>query len=451
MKIRLSLIVFFVSLFQISVFSQVFSGTIDGFTGKVFLQKVNGEKYKTIDSITCSGSSFSYEYSPKVSEPGVFRLYIDRNKYADFVLDNENVSFKTSLNSPFDSMNIIDSDNNKLYYQFLKINKLYKTKSELLWLILTRYPKEDDYFKTTKETLNQLQTDYITFVNRTSQQNPKSFIARYIRSGQLPVIDSELPYKDHLDFLKSHALDLVNFNDFSLINSNVFSNKSIEYLTYFRNPQLPIELLEKEFRGAIDSILNKAKINSVVYKHVAEYLIDGFKQFGFHNVVDYILNNYVIKDDICLDAQLENSIQKRIDQAKQLQINFPAPNVILPDNKGKVVDISKINKMKLLIFYSTECPHCGEMLPQIYNLYKNSKNSNIEVIAVSLDTNKDEWTKFIKDKGLNWINLSDLKGWNSKSASDYFIYATPTMFLLDSNLKIVAKPMEISEVSKYFN
>ena len=42
--------------------------------------------------------------------------------------------------------------------------------------------------------------------------------------------------------------------------------------------------------------------------------------------------------------------------------------------------------------------------------------------------------------------MSDLKGWEGKAATDYFIYATPTMFLIDNEKKIIGKPITIEEV-----
>ncbi|MDD1475233.1 hypothetical protein MEO41_28800, partial [Dolichospermum sp. ST_sed4] len=107
----------------------------------------------------------------------------------------------------------------------------------------------------------------LNFVNVASQTSPSSFIARYVRSAQLPVVDTEIPFEKQLTVLKTNALDNVNFYDADLIYSDAFTNKTIEYLTYYRNPQLPLELLEKEFNSAVDSILNKAKVNNVVYQH----------------------------------------------------------------------------------------------------------------------------------------------------------------------------------------
>ena len=74
-----------------------------------------------------------------------------------------------------------------------------------------------------------------------------------------------------------------------------------------------------------------------------------------------------------------------------------------------------------------------------------AKNS-FEVVAVSLDEKRDDWLNFISENNLDWINLSDLKGWESKASADYYIYATPTMFMLDSGLKIIAKPTNLEEL-----
>jgi hypothetical protein len=93
----------------------------------------------------------------------------------------------------------------------------------------------------------------------------------------LPVVPPEITFDDQLTFLKTYALDNVNFYDDGLVHSDAFTSKTIEYLTYYRNPQLPLGLLEKEFMSAVDSILNKAKVNEIVYQHIVEYLIDGFK------------------------------------------------------------------------------------------------------------------------------------------------------------------------------
>ena len=416
---------------------------------KARLSSLQGEKISFIDSISPNKNG-EFNFSLQIKHPGFYRLQFSTNKSLDFIYDNEEVEIETDANNISDNLQVIKSESNKTYYDFVKLNKAYKTKTELLQLILARYPKDDDYYQATKEKTIQIQEDYLNFVNITSQTNPQSFIARYVRSAQFPVLDSEIPFEKQLTFLKSHALDNVNFFDADLIYSDAFTNKAIEFLTYYRNPQLPLELLEKEFVSAVDTILNKAKVNSMVYQHVVEYLLDGFKKFGFDNVLNYIVENYVIKDDLCLDQKLTAALDKRIEQAKKFKVGIIVPNIEIPNLSGSIVELNKIKSEKiLLIFYASWCPHCQTLLPQVYEFYKNQKEKKLEVVAISIDTSKADRLNFVKTHGLNeWLNACDLKGWDGKAAVDYFIYATPTMFLVDKDRKLIGMPKTVEELKK---
>lgn len=421
--------------------------TISGYEGKTALFSIEGEKTVLIDSFKTDNGKIVIQAEKNNFHNGLYRLTINERTWIDFICDGNDVEIQTNNSNVAENLIVVKSESNKLFHQFIRLNKAYKTKSELLQLILARFPKDDEYYNSTKQRLQSLQNEYIEFVNITSQKEPVSFIAAYIHSAQLPIIDTSIPIQQQIDYLKSHALDYVNFKNSLLIYSDLFTNKAIEYLTYFRNPQLPKELLEKEFMKAVDSLFNKAKVNQLVYQHIAEYLIDGFKKFGFDKIIDYIVENYVIKDDLCLDAKTENSIQRRIDQSKKLSIGTAAPNIKTQDINGNIINLSEIKSDKtLLIFYASWCPHCQTILPEINSVYKNQNNKKMEVVAISLDEKKDDWLKFVKDNNLNWVNTSDGKGWDGKAASDYFIYATPTMFLLDKDKKIIAKPMTSGEL-----
>jgi peroxiredoxin len=415
---------------------------------KAVLYSLEGEKSTLIDSVSSSDKS-DFNFSLTEKHAGFYRLLFNENKHFDFIYDNEVVELETDANNILDSLKIIKSESNKIYYEFVKLNKEYKTKSELLSLIIARYPGKDDYFNSTKDKLIEIQEDYLYFVDVTAQENPNSFIGRYVRSAQLPVIDIEIPVEDQLTYLKTHALDNVNFYDDGLIYSDVFTNKSIEYLTYYRNPQLPLGLLEQEFMKAIDSILSKANVNEIVYKHIVEYLLDGFRKFGFDNVINYIVENYVIKDDICLDESLSTALERRIQQARNFKIGNVVPDIVMQNEVGKEIKLSSSSSDKiLLVFYSTDCPHCTELLPELYKLYSEQKSKNFEVLAISLDENRNTWQEYIKTNGYNWINVNDTSGWSSKAARDYYIYATPTMFFVDKVKRLITMPGDVGEIKK---
>jgi peroxiredoxin len=273
--------------------------------------------------------------------------------------------------------------------------------------------------------------------------NPKSFIARYIRSSQMPLTAAEN--------IKAHYLDKVDFDDDDLIYSDLFINKARGYLNLYRNSGAPKEELEKEYIIAVDTLLNKAKVNVFVYEQITGHLINRFRKNGYIKAMDYIVDNYVIKDDICLDEKVQNTIQNRIDQSKYLKTGVPVPDIILPDPNGKEIDLSKLENDKILIlFYASWCPHCQRLIPKLIKLYLDQKEKKLEVYAVSIDTNKTDWIDFINKYDLKWINVRAINGRYSKIVRDYHLYSTPTMIFIDKNKKVISLPNDISELTELF-
>ena len=427
------------------IYAQEVTFEIINATKKAEIFKLEGEKSLKIDSVYSENGMFTFSMDGQST--GLYRFQLDNLHAISFIYESTEISIKTDYNNIWDSIEIQKSESNKLFHSFLKLNSEYKTKTELLQLILARFPKDDQYYNDTQKRVTELQEQYQNFISLTSEDNSKTFVDRYIRTAQLPIIPQTIDVNNQIDFLKSHSLNNVDFEDAGLIYSDAFTNKTIEYLTYFRNPQLPKELLEKEFMKAVDTLLNKAKVNQLVYQHITEYLIDGFKKFGFDKIIDYIIENYVIEDDLCLDEETENSIQRRIDQSKLLSIGTKAPNFIMSDKDGKVIDLSKIKSNKtLLVFYASWCPHCKELLPQLNEFRKSNKK--IEILAISLDSKQEDWIKFIDNNEIELLNLNDPNGWDGTTASDYYIYATPTMFLLESEKKIIGKPTTYEELKE---
>ena len=63
--------------------------------------------------------------------------------------------------------------------------------------------------------------------------------------------------------------------------------------------------------------------------------------------------------------------------------------------------------------------------------------------------NKNDYNKALLEGGFKWRSFCDFKGWNSEIAEKYYIYATPTMFLLDQNKKIIARLLSADELDYY--
>jgi thiol-disulfide isomerase/thioredoxin len=402
---------------------------------KVELSYLRSGNYIFIDSLySIEKDNFQYTFAKNASHPGFYRINITTKKWVDFIIDNEDVILTIDLNNITDSMKVISSESNKLYYDFINLNRHSKIIIEGLQAILAEYSKQ-----------------YLEFVNITSQKNSHSFAARYIKTVQLPVEDISLSNEKRVAYEKVHFFDNIDFNDDDLLYSDAFDNLCQKYVTLFKNSDVSKELLTKDLKSSVDTILNKAKINLLVYQDITTILIDKFRETGFSSIVNYIVDNYVIKDDLCLDENFPVSIQQRIDQSKSFRIGTKVPNLILPDSLGKKVDLKNIKSDKtLILFYASWCPHCKKLLPELNKIYLNQKEKRLKILAVSLDTNRSDWVNFIRANNYDWINVSDLRGGHGRAVKDFKIYATPAMFLVNDNKELIAIPADAEDLKKYF-
>jgi thiol-disulfide isomerase/thioredoxin len=417
---------------------------------KAAFSYIRGEDIVLIDSLFPIGkTNFHYSFAKNASHLGLYRLSLADSSWIDFIIDWKDVTLNTDADNIIDSMTAINSESNKIYYDFLRLTKEYNSKTEKLRSILSKYSKDDNDYISAENKLHQLQKEYLQFVKVFSQKDKKSFAARYIQSVQLPVDTLNLPNDVQKANLKMHSLDNINFDDDDLIYSNAFPLKLKDYLALFKDPKLPKDLIEKEYMQAVDTILNKAKVNQLVYEDITEYLINEFKGLGYNDVIVYLVDNYVIKDDLCIDDKLRNSIQRRMDQSKRFRTGAVVPNIIIPDSTGINVDLMNIKTEKILIiFYASWCPHCQRIMPKLNYFYNNTDKEKFKILAISIDTSRTDWLNFVRKNNFTWINVSDLKGGSGKSLEDYYIYATPTMFLLNDKKEIIAVPADLDELKK---
>lgn len=124
-----------------------------------------------------------------------------------------------------------------------------------------------------------------------------------------------------------------------------------------------------------------------------------------------------------------------------------APDFELPTPDGKKIKLSSFQgKVLLLDFWASWCKPCRAENPNVVRLYQKYKNKNFDILSVSLDEDKDAWTKAIAADRLTWTHVSDLGGWESAIVPVYGIESIPSTYLLDAKGKILAVNLRGAEL-----
>ena len=119
-----------------------------------------------------------------------------------------------------------------------------------------------------------------------------------------------------------------------------------------------------------------------------------------------------------------------------------APDINIPNVEGDKVSLATLRgKYVLIDFWASFCPPCREENPNVVAVYKKYHSKNFDVYGVSLDDNKSDWYKAIKEDKLEWTQVSDLKRWESPIAKLYGVESIPTNFLIDPTGKIIARDL----------
>lgn len=135
-------------------------------------------------------------------------------------------------------------------------------------------------------------------------------------------------------------------------------------------------------------------------------------------------------------------IKQQLDEMRALSMGQIAPDIEMENPEGEMKKLSDLRgKYVMIDFWAAWCKPCREENPNVVRLYNQYKDKGFEVFGVSLDRTKEDWVKAIKDDGLTWTQVSDLKYFNSAASQLYQINAIPATYLLDPEGKIIGKDL----------
>lgn len=406
-------------------------------TQQVFVANTTIERDSLlIDGKKTAIGTFSFTL-PKTAKSGFYRVtYALKGAGAiDFIFNKENINFTFNPEAPEVSVLFSSAQENIIYRQYLTeiSQKQQKLDSIQIAVLRNKTLVLDAEYKKVYREMVAVQNNFLA---RTKEMYVYPFITASLRKIPLKIIKTPQEYMSNVT---TTFFDTIDFSDKTLINSTFITNKIIEYVFYvnYSDDQTQQNNL---FKKSIDVVLSKIK-EPEYKKDILIFLIEKFEKIGNLESIDHLLENQY--------GKLPKSIQDQefVTQKKKLfatEIGRIAPDFSWIE-KGKTLQLSTLNSAEnyLLVFWSTECSHCLNEIPQLYTHLQGNKK--VKVIAFAMEKNDERWKKMKTDLP-NWHHALGLKKWQNETAITYNINATPNYFVLDKNKKIIGKPVLLEDL-----
>lgn len=391
-------------------------------------------------------------YVISISQWKLFDLIVDADQDFELITDKESVA----AGNPPKQMKVVGSMENELFYAF---NHQMQSRIEPLQQL--RQTAQSD--PTAAAKMKAIQKELTEYRKKFIREHAGSFTAQLFKAAAEPEIpaapllpngrpDSTFAYR----YYKNHYFDGIDLSDERLLRTPFLQQKLenfFENLVY----QSP-DSLSKE----ADKIMSRAK-GTEMRRYLAYWMTSRYEQskvLGVDGFFVHMGEKYYVGEPALWDSSTVTNFKNRIAILKPLLVGKTIPNMYQTDTLGRPLNLHDLKANYTIVFiYSDDCGHCRDSMPKMKAFYQKYKNRGVKIYATDLRRDPKEWRKFIQEfKIQDFTNVIDIhkdpKTAQTVHYTDYLktfdAQATPTIYVLDKDKKIIARKIPAEELDKYF-
>ena len=222
--------------------------------------------------------------------------------------------------------------------------------------------------------------------------------------------------------------------------SDAYATAGSALVQEFRNPETTAErreAIEQEYEQLTRTVLDQNRDNLFGVMLLSQQL--GYELSGQELLDEIAKFPAAMQQTDALMRLKENAEQKM-----KTDIGQPFIDIAQPNADGEQVSLESVvrnpaNKYVLLDFWASWCGPCMGEVPHLKKTYDEFRKKGFEIYGVSFDEDRGDWLGAVEQNDMNWLHVSEVKGFDNQAAKDYAIQGIPSNFLIDGQGTIVAK------------
>jgi thiol-disulfide isomerase/thioredoxin len=418
------------------------------------LEGFNGLKTYPISSVTIDEKgAFKLSYSKE--DYGVGYLLSADEKPLLVILSGEDIEISGEALSAVETIGIKKGKENQWFEQYAKEHPK-REQALSAWIYLEKIYTLDTLFsvqKTPNKAIQQekerIKSEDAAFLAKLPKE---SYVSWFLPTRKLvSSVSTIAQYRAEEIPATIATFRALDYTDQRLYKSGLFKDAIESHFWLLENSGKPLDSVFIEMGISIDAMMVNLVKEDKKLNEVTNYLFDLLERHSLFQASEYLALKVLNETSCTIDSDLA----KQLESYRAMKKGNSAPDINFGNNTYlnglKQTQFSNLSNFKtphtLLVFGASWCPKCMEELPKIIQNYVKWRNLGLEVVYISLDTEQAVFEKAVGS--YPFFSYCDFKKWESKVVQDYYVFGTPTMYLLDNNREILLRPNSATQVDSW--